>query len=220
MYWKVEGQRSALTQTRTTADRRGNPVPHAATEPDGDPRVERTKATVLKAVGRLLRNDGLEAVTFGRISRETGVSRTTLYRHWSSPSELISDAWARVAPANEVAHTGDVECDLVELFLSVRDVIDSVAMRRSLPAMLAAAQDDPLIARLHADFVRDRRQPIIDRLGAAREEGELSADTDVDLVVDLLSGPLFYRQLLRRERTPDDRVRAMVTTVLATCCTD
>lgn len=171
---------------------------------------------MLEVVGRLLRDEGLEAVTFGRVSREAGVSRTTLYRHWSSPSELISDAWARVAPSNEVRHGPDLERDLIGLFLAVRDVVDSATMRNALPTLLVAAKDDPLIAELHAEFVHDRRQPILDRLQAAVEDGELRPDADLDLLIDLLSGPLFYRQLLRRTATPDARVEDMVTAVLAT----
>jgi hypothetical protein len=34
-------------------------------------------------------------------------------------------------------------------------------------------------------------------------------------LVDLLSGPIFYRQLLRRTRTSDHDVRAMVAAALA-----
>jgi AcrR family transcriptional regulator len=180
-----------------------------------DPRLERTQATVLAAVRRLLRSEGPEAVTFGRVSRETGVSRTTLYRHWAGPSELLADAWARVVPPNTVAHGADLRADLIELFIGVRDVVESATMRRSLPALLAAAHDDPVIARLHAEFVRDRRQPIIDRLDEARRAGDLTPDADPDLLVDLLSGPLFYRQLLRREHTPDERVIALVDAVLS-----
>jgi hypothetical protein len=88
-------------------------------------------------------------------------------------------------------------------------------MRRSLPALLAAAQDDPVIAKLHAEFVRDRRQPIIDRLEEAKRAGELAPDLDPDLLVDLLSGPLFYRQLLRRIRTSDEHVVDLVSAVLS-----
>lgn len=180
-----------------------------------DPRLARTEATVLAVVRRLLRSEGPEAVTFGRVSRETGVSRTTLYRHWDGPSELLADAWARVVPPNAVAHTDDLHADLVGLFTSVRDVVESATMRRSLPALLAAAQDDPVIAGVHAAFVRDRRQPIVDRLDAARRAGDLAPDADPDLLVDLLSGPLFYRQLMRREPTPDERVVALVDAVLS-----
>jgi AcrR family transcriptional regulator len=179
-----------------------------------DPRIQRTEDTVLAAVQRLLRTEGPEAVTFGRVSRESGVSRTTLYRHWPNPSGLLADAWARVVPPNVVAETADVRGDLVGLFLGVRDAVESTTMRRSLPALLAAAQDDAVIADLHASFVRDRRQPIIDRLDAARRTGEIAHDADVDLLVDLLSGPLFYRQLLRRQRTSDDQVAALVDAVL------
>lgn len=181
-----------------------------------DARVERTVRTVLRTVHRLLESEGLASVTFGRVSRESGVSRTTLYRHWSSPSELISDAWARVAPSNAVAHTPDLQADLVELFTAVRDVAESATMRRSLPALLVAAQRDPVIASLHAEFVRSRRQPIVDRLRAGVAQGQVAPDADLELVVDLLSGPIFYRQLIRRERTPDADVEAIVSTVLET----
>jgi AcrR family transcriptional regulator len=180
-----------------------------------DARVERTVAKVLAAAHRLLETEGLASVTFGRVSRETGVSRTTLYRHWSNPSELISEAWARVAPSNLVSHTAVLEDDLVAVFRAVRDVVESSTMRRSLPALLVAAQRDPVISSLHAQFVRDRRQPIVERLLAAIAGGEIAADADPELLVDLLSGPIFYRQLLRRTRTSDHDVRAMVAAALA-----
>jgi AcrR family transcriptional regulator len=180
-----------------------------------DARVERTVAKVLAAAHRLLETEGLASVTFGRVSRETGVSRTTLYRHWSNPSELISEAWARVAPSNRVPQTAVLEDDLVAVFRAVRDAVESSTMRRSLPALLVAGQRDPIISALHAQFVRDRRQPIVERLRVAVAEGDIRADADPELLVDLLSGPIFYRQLLRRTRTSDRDVRAMVAAALA-----
>jgi AcrR family transcriptional regulator len=180
-----------------------------------DARVERTVAKVLAAAHRLLETEGLGSVTFGRISRETGVSRTTLYRHWSNPSELISEAWARVAPPNRVSHSAELHDDLVAVFRAVRDVVESSTMQRSLPALLAAGQRDPVISSLHARFVEDRREPIVERLRAAIVEGQIRVDADPELLVDLLSGPIFYRQLLRRTRTSDDDVRAVVAAALA-----
>jgi AcrR family transcriptional regulator len=180
-----------------------------------DARVERTVAKVLAAAHRLLETEGLASVTFGRVSRETGVSRTTLYRHWSNPSELISEAWARVAPSNRVPQTAVLEDDLVAVFRAVRDAVESSTMRRSLPALLVAGQRDPIISALHAQFVQDRRQPIVERLRVAVAEGDIRADADPELLVDLLSGPIFYRQLLRRTRTSDRDIRAMVAAALA-----
>lgn len=185
-----------------------------------DPRVERTVAKVFDAVRRLLKTEGLGSVTFGRVSKESGVSRTTLYRHWSSPSELISEAWARVAPSNRMPHTGDLADDLVGLFVAVRDVAESSTMRRSLPTLLVAAQRDPVISELSAQFVQDRRAPIVERIEAAIAEGQISRDADPELLVDLLSGSIFYRQLLRKRRTSDADVRAIVSLVLASVRAD
>jgi hypothetical protein len=114
-----------------------------------------------------------------------------------------------------VSHTDDLQDDLVAVFRAVRDVVESSTMRRSLPALLVAAQRDPIISSLHARFVQDRRQPIVERLRAAVADGQIRADADPELLVDLLSGPIFYRQLLRRTRTSDHDVRAMVAAALA-----
>ena len=181
---------------------------------DGDPRVARTRSTVIAAVHLLLRAEGPAAVTFGRVSREAGVSRTTLYRHWAGPSELVADAWGQLVPPSPPAQTADLRADLLAMFLRVRDAVESSTMRRSLPTFLAAALDDPIISDLHATFVRDRRQPIVDRLALAQELGQLDAEADLDLLVDLLSGPLFYRQLLRRLPTNDEDVARLVDAVL------
>jgi hypothetical protein len=88
-------------------------------------------------------------------------------------------------------------------------------MPRSLPALLMVAQRDPVISALPARFVQDRCAPIVERLEAAIAAGQISPDADPDLLVDLLSGPIVYRQLLRRERTSDVDVRAIVASVLA-----
>jgi AcrR family transcriptional regulator len=170
--------------------------------------------TVLLTVHRLLETEGLGSVTFGRVSREAGVSRSTLYRHWASPSMLISDAWSTVSPPNQVSYTPELHDDLVRLFQDVRDVVEADAMRQSLPTLLVAAQRDPVLAELHTDFVVERRRPIVERLVAAQEAGQIVAEADVEQLVDLLSGPIFSRPLLRREATSDDEVRALVTTVL------
>jgi hypothetical protein len=77
--------------------------------------------------------------------------------------------------------------------VGVRDVVESSTMRCSLPALLMAAQRDSVISALHARFVQDRRAPIVERLQVAIAEGQISPDADADLLVDLLSGPIFYR---------------------------
>ena len=70
---------------------------------------------------------------------------------------------------------------------------------RVLPRLLADAADDPeLLEALQAALVRLRRAAIGAVLRRGVERGELREDIDVDLVGDMLIGPLIARVLLRR----------------------
>jgi len=179
-----------------------------------DPRVERTRATVIAAVQRLFRDEGPGSVTFGRVSRETGVSRTTLYRHWDTPSDLVADAWRARTEHLQPPHTDDLRRDLLAIGRHLRNVVESRVLQRALPTFLAAALDDPVIEELYATYVRDRSRPALERLAAARDAGEIAEDADPDLLLDQLAGAIYYRQLLRREPTSDEQVEAIVDAVL------
>lgn len=180
-----------------------------------DPRVRRTCNTVLRAAHRLLVEEGFDGVTFARISRDTGVSRTTLYRHWNSPADLVGEAWAAAAPTIQLVETADVRSDLVGIFGDLRDMVESAPMRRVLPSVIEAAAGDPDVARMHTTFVADRRRPIVERLKRAVTDGELRADADCELLADLLAGPIFYRRLLRHVATTDDDLGRLVDAALA-----
>lgn len=169
---------------------------------------------MVAVVHRLLREEGPRAVTFGRVSREAGVSRTTLYRHWPGPSEMIADAWNGLVSPGPPPASADLRGDLLGMVLRVRNAVESTTIRRSLPTFLEAAIDDPVISDLQAAFIQERRRPMLDRLVLAQEAGELDPALDPDVLVDLLSGPLYYRQLLRRESTSDEQVAHLVDTVL------
>lgn len=180
-----------------------------------DPRVARTRATVLARAEVLLVAEGLDAVTFDRVARDTGVSRTTLYRHWARPLDLLMDAYEQVTRPAAVPATDDLEADLLRIFTQARDGLERGAWRRITPSLVAAAAENDDLGPLHARFIRDRRRPVLDRLELARTRGELPAAADLDLAVDLIVAPLFYRRLLRHVDTPDDVLRRVLRVALA-----
>jgi hypothetical protein len=76
------------------------------------------------------------------------------------------------------------------------------------------AERDPELAELHGAHSAARRAPLRAVLERAVAAGDLPAGTDLDLAVDLLAGPLFYRrQVLRGAVAPAD-VPAIVRAVL------
>jgi Tetracyclin repressor-like, C-terminal domain len=83
-------------------------------------------------------------------------------------------------------------------------------------ALAGQAQHDPAVAaRFQAEVVapqRDRdRVPFL----LARGRGELADDTDIDLAIDQVAGPVYYRVLVTREDVTRQFTDALVGAYLA-----
>jgi AcrR family transcriptional regulator len=175
-----------------------------------DPRVRRTCARVLDHAGRLLVDEGAQAVTFDRISRDIGVSRTTLYRHWARPADLLIEAYRRLTEPPPATPTDDLPHDLQRLLIGARDGLTTGVWTRALPSLVLAAEHDPELAAVHARFTELRREPMLERLRLAVTRGELPSGTDAEWLCDALAAPLFYRRYQRRVPTPDGYVEEHV----------
>ena len=84
-----------------------------------------------------------------------------------------------------------------------------------MAAFTDAAERDPALGEMHAELTRRRREPLVRVLDAARARGELVEDLDVELVVDLLAAPFFYRRLVAHRAMPAEMPGAVVDHVLA-----
>ena len=63
--------------------------------------------------------------------------------------------------------------------------------------LVAAAQSDPALSRAHIDQVIEPAVVAFrKRLAVAHERGELRSDIDVQAMIDMLWGALYYRLLL------------------------
>ena len=83
-----------------------------------------------------------------------------------------------------------------------------------LPHLVAAScHDDQLRASLD-DYVRGRQSTLRLLLRRGIDRGELPPDTDVDLAVEAILGPIFYRHLLSGEPVDRPLARRLVEQVL------
>jgi hypothetical protein len=78
-----------------------------------------------------------------------------------------------------------------------------------------AAQRDPELGRLVRAMHEQKRRAATDVVERAVARGELPADLDVELFVTMLSGPLVYTKLVRRQRVTEQLVASVVDTMLA-----
>lgn len=184
------------------------------TESSVDPRVERTRRVVLEAALDELAEVGYGALTVEGVARRAGVGKATMYRHWAGKLDLVGEA-ITMLKQNVKAPDTDDHRERIAGF--VRALAEHLAVSRSsacLPAIIDASERDEAVREMHHLTSAARRAYVADLLDGARRAGHLAADLDLDLLAQLLVGPLFLRRLTASEPFPVDRVEDLVAMVL------
>jgi AcrR family transcriptional regulator len=168
-----------------------------------DKRVERSKAVVLDETYRLLTEGGIGGVSVDEISRRSGVSKTTIYRHWPSRSALLLDACSKIGTQAHLPDTGALKTDLYALAHYLASELRSARWPAILPSIIDAAERDTDVAEMHGTLNSKFMAPFIAVAERAKGRGELgSSEASADLVARVV-GPIFYRRWFSKEGIDD-----------------
>jgi AcrR family transcriptional regulator len=172
---------------RTAAERR----------PPGRPRSERSHLAIVQATLELLVEVGYQRLTMEQVQRRAGVGKATIYRRWSSKHELVKDAIKHFSAELPLPDTGSLAGDFAVLASAVAKIAADRDATLLMPRLLAEASGDrELHAIFYAQLVEPRRRVLRIALERAQERGELRDDVDLELVIDMLVGPVIYRFLI------------------------
>ena len=179
----------------------------------GRPRSETARTAILDAAAELLLAHGVPAVSMDTVAERAGVSKATIYRWWPTKETLALDAlyteWAAARPAPR--DTGSLRGDLLSLLRPWSRLAVSRAYGRVIAALITEALTDPDFGKVYRDhFVEPRRDQARAIFRRAVERGEIPADTNVEVALDLLFGPLYHRLLHGHAPLNDRFVRAIV----------
>lgn len=165
--------------------------------PRGRPRSEQARTAILRAARALLDEGGLAAVTMEGVAARAGVGKPTVYRWWPDRHAV---AMAALMDEKPVALPAPRTRSAVQaLRRQLQEMADTLTSRtgRSMTAMLAAAQHETEISKAFRNhFVLARREEGRVLLLEAIAQNELRRDLNVDVALDLLYGPLFFRLLM------------------------
>lgn len=179
------------------------------------PRGEQARERVLRAALEVLADHGMPGFTMEAVAARAGASKATLYRHWRSQAALLVDAMERTFQPFAPPATGGLRSDLVALLSAAQSLVTGEAFSRLMAAFVDAAERDPTLCGLHLQITERRREPLLRVLADARDRSEIPATADLELAVDLLAGPFFYRRFIAHRPFPDGFVPAIVDHVLA-----
>lgn len=187
--------------TRSGADTSGDKA---------DKRVRRSKAAVLAQTYELLSEGGIGGVSIDEVSRRSGVSKTTIYRHWPSRAALLLEACSTIGVAPQVPDTGSFAGDLSVLAAQFADELRSARWAAVLPSIIDAAEREPELAQLHAVLHARLMSPFAVVTERARGRGEVAPGREAADVAASIAGPLFYRRWFSREHIDELFVRRVV----------
>ncbi|MFE7324880.1 MULTISPECIES: TetR/AcrR family transcriptional regulator [unclassified Streptomyces] len=175
--------------------------------PDPGRRSERSRRAIYDAALGLVGEAGYPRTTIEAIAARAGVGKQTIYRWWPSKAAVLMEAFIDLGnraaeQAGEAAYaipdTGDLAADLRTVLRATVDELNDPVTEAPTRALAAEGIVD---AALGAEFVEKLLEPqlqlYVTRLRAAQEAGDVRADIDPRIALELLVAPLTHRWLLR-----------------------
>jgi AcrR family transcriptional regulator len=180
-------------------------------------RRSRSRDTVLGAATEVMRETGVSGFTVEAVAKRSGVAKTTIYRQWPTGEDLMVDTLRCFAQPLPTPNTGDLRTDLARLFeaLVPADVAEMSETRRVMFGALQAAADDPALQAALTDLLAERMGPIRTVVELAKARGDLPADLDLDMAVDVIEGPFVHRYAIRGLPIDHAEIDSMLDRVVA-----
>jgi AcrR family transcriptional regulator len=164
----------------------------------GRPRDARADKVILEATRELIAERGVYEFRTEDVAARAGVGKGAIYRRYGSKDELVTGAIAGLVSAEiAVPDTGSTRDDLLALMREAVELYRGSLASRLMPNLIGAMAQKPKLAKAVRDgFLAGRRRALSEVLRRGVERGDLRPDLDLELALDVLGGPLFYRLLV------------------------
>ncbi|MGY0501082.1 TetR/AcrR family transcriptional regulator [Nocardia sp. FBN12] len=149
-----------------------------------------------------LAEHGYARLSMEAVAKRAGVGKSALYRRWPSKQDMaiavVSELSVGLAPAPD---TGSLRGDVRGILASMLEWLSHPLFFRILPDLVAEMARNPeLAAAIEAMIGIPRRARGAEILQRAVARGELSPGLDLEIALDVLAGPLYWRLSVRRGR--------------------
>jgi AcrR family transcriptional regulator len=187
-----------------------NPSPD---RPRGRPRSLEARRAILKATHELLAEGGLSSVTIEGIAARAGVGKPTIYRTWpnahavamaalmesNDPGGSAAAATRRLPESTAPKPTEKPDSPLAALRAQLHEVarVFSAPQGRNVALMIAAAEQETELSKAFRNhFILAGRSEGRGFLMRALAYGQIRRDLDLDVALDIIYAPVFYRLLM------------------------
>lgn len=174
---------------------------------------------MLTAAAELALAGGPAAATVDAIAKRAEVSRTTIYKWWPSAPAIVLEGLLDSVRASIIRPPGSTSVEAVTHHVTALfGILADPAVGPLLRNVIAASASDPAIERaLLEQWITPRRAAVADTLRDAVDRGELPSDVDIEVAVDALVSPPYYRLMFGMPPLDTAAVDRLVKTVWQGC---
>ncbi|MFI6697049.1 TetR/AcrR family transcriptional regulator [Streptomyces sp. NPDC050433] len=176
--------------------------------PDSTRRSEKSRRAIYAAALSLVGEVGYAKTTIEGIAARAGVGKQTIYRWWPSKAAVLLEAFldlgeqaAEAAGGDssyEIPDTGDLAADLKLVLRATVDELNDPTFEAPTRALAAEGIVDAAIGAQYAEKLLEPQAALyVRRLRAAQRAGAVRDDIDPRTAMELLTGPIVHRWLLR-----------------------
>lgn len=175
----------------------------------------------MTAAAELALAGGPAAASVDAIAKRAAVSRTTIYKWWPSAAAIVLEGLLDSVRDSITRPPGSTAVEAVVHHVSALfAILADPAVGPLLRNVIAASASDPAIERALLDqWIAPRRGAVADTLRDAVDRGELPADVDIEVAVDALVSPPYYRLMFGMPPLDGAAVDRLVQTVWRGCAT-
>lgn len=180
----------------------------------GRRRSQQSYAAIMKATVELLEECGYGKINIEAIARRAGVGKQTIYRWWTCKAAIVMEAYSGQATKIPVPDTGSVKGDLQQVLQQLCEVLNTttgLAMR----SLIAEAQIDPKVGvAFREQFIKSRRDTVRIILQRGIERDEIRENMNLELVIDAVYAPIWYRLLLKHAPLDEEFTKEVVSLLM------
>lgn len=162
----------------------------------GRPPSKEARAKALDAAHDILMREGFGRLTIEAVAARSGVGKATIYRNWGNACELAMVALMAGMPAENTDAARTLNDGLRR---QMRSLVQAFATTRGRQIAMTLAAADP-----ESEFTKAFRNQVI---LSSREAGkamiqqaisrsEMEMNGDIEVLLDMIYGPVFYRLLV------------------------
>ncbi|MCH5584918.1 TetR/AcrR family transcriptional regulator [Shimazuella sp. AN120528] len=177
-------------------------------------RSARIREAVFQAVLELLNEKGYDALSISEVAKKAEVHETSIYRRWESKSNLVIQAVMEKSNQEiPIPNTGALRMDLLELLKYASDYLQS-ADGNSVIQMAVMTMGNEEMALSKHSFWKEKNVHLSIIFERAVTRGEIHANLDWSLLIELLLGPLYFRKIMSEKELNEEMITFIVDTAL------